>query len=83
MSQRNASVTDTLTTILASATGKGASDKDIMVRTHLSYNYFMRYLTVLFQNALIEYDESKNLIKTSEKGKRLLATCKEIQEFIH
>lgn len=83
MSQKNASVTDTLTIILASATGKGVSDEEIMVRTHLSYNYFMRYLSVLFQNALIEYDASTNLLKTSEKGKRLLATCKEIQKFIH
>ena len=82
MPQKNASVTDTLTIILASATGNGVSDKEMILKTHLSYNYFMRYLAVLFQNALIEYDESTSLLRTSEKGKRLLATCKEIQKFI-
>ncbi|OLC23269.1 MAG: hypothetical protein AUJ08_02295 [Thaumarchaeota archaeon 13_1_40CM_3_50_5] len=83
MVHNNATVTDTLAIILASAMGKGVSDKEIMSRTHLSYDYLLRYLTVLFQNVLIEYDESTNLLKTSEKGKRILATCKEIQKFIH
>lgn len=83
MLQKHTATTDNLTNILTAATGNGISDDEIMAKTHLAYDELLKYLSVLFQSELIEYDETTNLLETSEKGRRVLETCKEIQKFIY
>jgi predicted transcriptional regulator len=58
--------------LLDAANGGGATKTKLMYKAYLSFNQLKEYLTLLVENALIEYEEGMRTYKTTEKGIRLL-----------
>ena len=65
------SKTDIVGLILEAANG-GAAKTKIMYKAFLSYAQLKEYLTVLLQNELLEYEEGRPNLRTTQKGLRLL-----------
>jgi len=63
--------TDIVGLILEAANG-GATKTRIMYKAFLSYAQLKEYLGVLLQNEVLEYEDETQLIRTTEKGIRLL-----------
>jgi predicted transcriptional regulator len=63
--------TDIVGLILEAANG-GAAKTKIMYKAFLSYAQLKEYLTVLLQNELLEYEEVRQNLRTTQKGLRLL-----------
>ena len=57
---------------LDSANGGGATKTKLMYKAYLSFNQLKEYLTLLVENALIEYEEGMSTYRTTVKGIRLL-----------
>src|SRR5437660_1786551 len=60
--------------LLDSANGGGATKTKLMYKAYLSFNQLKEYLTLLVENALIEYEEGMSTYRTTVKGIRLLKT---------
>lgn len=52
----------------AASTGNGASASDITSSTYLSYSETKKYLAILADNNLLEYDKHSGKYKTTRKG---------------
>ena len=63
--------TDIVGLMLEAANG-GATKTKIMYKAFLSYAQLKEYLTVLLQNGLLEYEEKRQDLRTTEKGLQLL-----------
>jgi predicted transcriptional regulator len=63
--------TDIVGLILEAANG-GTTKTKIMYKAFLSYAQLKEYLTVLLQNGLLEFEEERQNLRTTEKGLRLL-----------
>ena len=58
--------------LLDAANGGGATKTKLMYKAYFSFNQLKEYLTLLVENALIEYEEGMRTYRTTEKGIRLL-----------
>jgi predicted transcriptional regulator len=67
--------------ILESANG-GSTKTKIMYKAYLSFAQLKEYLTVLQENGLLEYEESKRIYRTTDKGIRLLRIYNQVGEMI-
>lgn len=67
--------------ILDAANG-GATKTKIMYRAFLSYAQLKEYLSVLIANDLMDYLESPQIYKTTEKGLNFLKMNNEIAELL-
>ncbi len=74
--------TEIVAMILDAANG-GATKTKIMYKSFLSYAQLKEYLTMLIENALLEYEDGLlNIYRTTEKGLRLLKIYNQIEEII-
>ena len=73
--------TEIVSMILEAANG-GATKTRIMYKAFLSYAQLKEYLSVLIENNLIEYLESVQTYRTTEKGFNLLKMHNEIGELL-
>jgi predicted transcriptional regulator len=67
--------------ILEAANG-GATKTKIMYKAFLSYAQLKEYLAVLIENGLIEYEDGRQLYRTTEKGIRLLRVYNQVGELV-
>ena len=73
--------TEIVSMILEAANG-GATKTKIMYKAFLSYAQLREYLSVLIENALLEYLEGNQKYKTTEKGLNLLKMHNEIRKIV-
>ena len=73
--------TDIVALILEAANG-GATKTKIMYKAFLSYAQLKEYLAVLIENGLIEYEDGRQLYRTTEKGIRLLRVYNQVGELV-
>jgi predicted transcriptional regulator len=73
--------TDIAEMILEAANG-GATKTKIMYKAFLSYAQLKEYLAVLIENGLIEYEDGRQLYRTTEKGIRLLRVYNQVGELV-
>jgi predicted transcriptional regulator len=73
--------TDIVGLILEAANG-GAIKTKIMYKAFLSYAQLKEYLTALLENSLLDYEEGRQLFRTTEKGIRLLQMYNQFDEMI-
>ena len=73
--------TDIVGLILEAANG-GATKTKIMYKAFLSYAQLKEYLAVLIENGLIEYEDGRQLYRTTEKGIRLLRVYNQVGELV-
>ena len=74
--------TDIVGLILEAANGGGATKTKIMYKAFLSYAQLKEYLTVLLENALLEYEEGRQFLRTTEKGIRFLQMYNQFDEML-
>ena len=67
--------------ILEAANG-GATKTKIMYKAFLSYAQLKEYLAVLIENGLIEYEDVRQMYRTTEKGLRLLQMYNQVGELV-
>jgi predicted transcriptional regulator len=73
--------TDITVLILEAANG-GATKTKIMYKSFLSYAQLKEYLTMLLENELLEYEETLQNFRTTEKGLHLLQLYNKIDSLI-
>ena len=73
--------TDIVGLILEAANG-GATKTKIMYKAFLSYAQLKEYLTVLLENDLLEYEEGRQFLRTTEKGIRFLQMYNQLDEML-
>jgi predicted transcriptional regulator len=73
--------TDIAEMILEAANG-GATKTKIMYKAFLSYAQLKEYLAVLIENGLIEYEDVRQLYRTTEKGLHLLQIYNQVDELV-
>lgn len=73
--------TDIAAAILETALD-GAIKTKIMYKAFLSFPQLKEYLTALEEKELIEYDQTEQHYRTTEKGKHFLKMYKDIGEII-
>ena len=73
--------TDIVGLILEAANG-GATKTKIMYKAFLSYAQLKEYLTALLENSLLDYEEGRQLFRTTEKGIRLLQMYNQFDEIM-
>jgi predicted transcriptional regulator len=73
--------TDIVGLILEAANG-GATKTKIMYKAFLSYAQLKEYLTVLLENDLLEYEEGRQFLRTTEKGIRFLQMYNQFDELL-
>ncbi|MFL6432751.1 MAG: winged helix-turn-helix domain-containing protein, partial [Nitrososphaeraceae archaeon] len=73
--------TDIVGLILEAANG-GATKTRIMYKAFLSYAQLKEYLTVLLEKGVLEYEDETQLIRTTEKGIRLLQMYNQFDEMM-
>ena len=73
--------TDIVGLILEAANG-GATKTKIMYKAFLSYAQLKEYLAVLIENGLIEYEDVRQLYRTTEKGLHLLQIYNQVGELV-
>ena len=73
--------TDIVGLILQAANG-GATKTKIMYKAFLSYAQLKEYLTVLLENDLLEYEEGRQFLRTTEKGIRFLQMYNQFDEML-
>jgi predicted transcriptional regulator len=71
--------TDIVGSILEAANG-GATKTKIMYKAFLSYSQLKEYLRVLLQNGLLEYEEGRQDLRTTQQGLHLLQTCNNLMK---
>jgi predicted transcriptional regulator len=73
--------TDIVGLILEAANG-GSTKTKIMYKAFLSYAQLKEYLAVLIENGLIEYEDVRQLYRTTEKGLHLLQIYNQVGELV-
>ena len=73
--------TDIVGLILEAANG-GATKTKIMYKAFLSYAQLKEYLTTLLENRLLDYEEGRQFLRTTEKGMRVLQMYNQFHEMI-
>jgi predicted transcriptional regulator len=73
--------TEIVGSILDAANG-GATKTKIMYKAFLSYVQLKEYLSILIENALLEYIDGTHKFKTTEKGLNYLKMHNEIGELL-
>ena len=73
--------TDIAEMILEAANG-GATKTKIMYKAFLSFSQLREYLAVLEKNGLIEYEDVRQLYRTTEKGLHLLQIYNQVDELV-
>jgi predicted transcriptional regulator len=63
--------TDIVSQILDAAIG-GSTKTRIMYKAYLSYAQLKEYLSILVENGLLEYEETEEKYKTTEKGMKFI-----------
>jgi predicted transcriptional regulator len=81
MTMKYRSRTDITAQILEAANG-GVTKTKIMYKAFLSYAQLKEYLTVLIENALLEYIEGEQIYRTTDKGNRFLKIYNQIGEYV-
>jgi predicted transcriptional regulator len=71
--------TDIVGSILEAANG-GSTKTKIMYKAFLSYAQLKEYLIILLQNGLLEYEEGRQDLRTTQRGLRLLQTCNNLMK---
>jgi predicted transcriptional regulator len=77
----NRSRTEIVGNILDAA-NEGTTKTKIMYKAFLSYGQLKEYLSVLIENALLEYIDGTHKFKTTEKGLNYLKMYNEIGELL-
>ena len=67
--------------ILEAANG-GATKTKIMYKAFLSYAQLKEYLTTLLENRLLDYEEGRQFLRTTEKGMRVLQMYNQFDEML-
>jgi predicted transcriptional regulator len=70
--------TDIISQVLRVA-AQGATKTRIMYSAFLSHDQLKEYLTILDHNGLLEYDEETRKYHTTNKGRRLMQICDQMQ----
>ena len=78
---KNRSKTEIVSNILDAANG-GATKTKIMYKAFLSYVQLKEYLSVLIENALLEYLDGTHQFKTTGKGLNYLKMQNEMGELL-
>ena len=73
--------TEITSQILDAANG-GVTKTKIMYRAFLSYAQLTDYISVLVENGLLEYNQARQIYKTTEKGQRLLKIYNQIADYV-
>jgi predicted transcriptional regulator len=68
--------------ILETAKTSKAIQAKIMHRVYLSYPQLKEYLSLLLENALIEYKQAERIYTTTPRGKRFLEIYQELNEVV-
>ena len=71
-----------ITVLILEAANGGATKTKIMYKSFLSYAQLKEYFSMLIENALIEYEGTIHMYRTTEKGLRLLKIYNQIEELI-
>jgi predicted transcriptional regulator len=79
---KNRSKTDIVGLILEVANGGGATKTKIMYKAFLSYAQLKEYLTILMESNLLEYEEGRQIYRTTEKGMRFLQMYVQVHEMM-
>jgi len=79
---KNRSKTDIVGLILEVANVGGATKTKIMYKAFLSYAQLKEYLTILMENNLLEYEEGRQIYRTTEKGMRFLQMYVQVHEMM-
>ena len=78
---KNRSRINILSSILESAIG-GETRIKIMYKSYLSYAQLREYLSILLKSSLLEYEEGREIYRTTKKGLRYMATCEKIDKMV-
>ena len=62
--------------------GGGITKTMIMYKAYLSHAQLKKYLALLLENGMLDYDQTTAQYKTTEKGNRFLKTYNQINEVI-
>jgi predicted transcriptional regulator len=73
--------TDITAQILEAANG-GSTKTKIMYKSFLSFAQLKEYLSMLVQNNLIQFDETTQMYKTTDKGYKFLGIYNQMSEFV-
>jgi predicted transcriptional regulator len=64
------------------AANRGTSKTKIMYVAYLSYSQLKGYLTMLTENGLLEYQQTEQKYRTTEKGLKFLRTYSQIGQMV-
>jgi predicted transcriptional regulator len=73
---------DIVSRILEAAANRGTSKTKIMYVAYLSYSQLKGYLTLLTENGLLEYQQTEQRYRTTEKGLKFLRTYSQIGQMV-
>ena len=71
---------DIIELLLNAADGRGATKTKLMYSAFISFNQLKEYLSLLAENGLIQYEEGKHTLRTTEKGIHFLKLRSKIDE---
>lgn len=60
----------------------GATKTKIMYKAFLSYSQLKEYLAMLVENSLLEFEEGRQIYRTTEKGIRFLQMYAQVHEMM-
>lgn len=69
--------------ILGAANGSGTKKIKMMYQANLSYAQLKKYLMVLTERDLLQYDLDTQTFKTTEKGHKFLETYNQLDELMN
>lgn len=69
--------------ILGTANGSGTKKIRMMYQANLSYAQLKKYLMVLTERDLLQYDLDTQTFKTTEKGHKFLETYNQLDELMN
>jgi predicted transcriptional regulator len=71
---------DIIELLLNAAYRGGATKTKLMYSAFISFNQLKEYLTLLAENGLIQYEDGRNTLRTTEKGIHFLKLQNKIDE---
>lgn len=74
--------TEIASQILEAANGVGTTKTRLMYKSFLSYKQLKEYTSVLVENGLLDFDETTQVYKTTEKGLWFLKLYNQLSECI-
>ncbi len=67
---------------ITNGTAENITKTKLMYSTFLTYRQIKEYLTLLTEKELLNYDSLTQTYKTTEKGKKLLQFCNELEDIM-